>query len=69
MKMGRVEPLEMARTFNNGVGMIVVVRPTDVEEVIQNIQDGGEPVVYKIGQIVNKSGVEMRNLNHWGSCK
>jgi len=67
MNVGGVEPLEMARTFNNGIGMVVVVSPSNVNEVIQSIQAGGEPVVYEIGQIVNKSGVEMRNLDVWKS--
>lgn len=65
MKYGGVEPLEMARTFNNGIGMVVLVSPENVDEAIQNIKDNGEPVIYKIGQVVNGSGVEMRSLEAW----
>jgi phosphoribosylamine--glycine ligase / phosphoribosylformylglycinamidine cyclo-ligase len=67
MNVGGIQPIEMARTFNNGIGMVVVVSPECVEDAIQNIQNGGEPVVYKIGQIVNGVGVEMRNLDAWKS--
>lgn len=67
MKVGGVEPLEMARTFNNGIGMVILVSPENLEEAIQSIKDSGEPVVYKIGEIVDGSGVEMRNLEAWSS--
>jgi len=65
MKHGGVEPLEMARTFNNGIGMVVIVSPENVELVIQSIKSGGEPVVHKIGELTDKRGVEMRNLDTW----
>jgi phosphoribosylamine--glycine ligase/phosphoribosylformylglycinamidine cyclo-ligase len=65
MKHGGVEPLEMARTFNNGIGMVVIVSPENVEKAIQNIKTAGEPVVYNIGALVGKGGVEMRNLDAW----
>lgn len=67
MKVGGVEPLEMARTFNNGIGMVILVSPENLEEALQSIKDSGEPVVYKIGEIVDGSGVEMRNLEAWSS--
>lgn len=67
MKHGGVEPLEMARTFNNGIGMVVIVSPENVEETIKSIKTAGEPVVYNIGELVDKSGVEMRNLDTWAA--
>lgn len=63
MKHGNVEPLEMARTFNNGIGMVLVVERSLMEKIRQAIP--GE--VYKIGEITAQSGVEMRNLNTWMS--
>ncbi|THH18548.1 hypothetical protein EW146_g2450 [Bondarzewia mesenterica] len=60
-----IAPLEMARTFNNGIGMVLVVAPSEVDAVIKSLADVGEPKVYKIGQITDKAGVEMRNLDGW----
>lgn len=64
MKEGGVQPLEMARTFNNGIGMILIVSPDKVDEVIQTIQASGEQV-YRVGEVVAGEGVEMRNLDAW----
>lgn len=66
MKEGRVEPLEMARTFNNGIGMILIVSPDKVEEVVEAIQASGEEV-YRVGEVAAGEGVEMRNLGAWSS--
>lgn len=66
MKEGGVEPLEMARTFNNGIGMILIVSPDKVDEVIRTIQVHGERV-YRVGGVVAGEGVEMRNLDAWSS--
>jgi len=66
MKEGRVPPLEMARTFNNGLGMILIVDPEKVDEVTQVIRASGEEV-YKVGQVVAGEGVEIRNLDAWTS--
>ena len=67
MNEGRVQPLEMARTFNNGIGMIMIVDPKRVEEVIQVIQASGEKV-YRVGEVVAGEGVEMRDLDIWTSA-
>jgi len=64
MKDGRVQPLEMARTFNNGIGMILIVSPDKVDEAIQTIQASGEQV-YRVGEVITGEGVEMRNLDAW----
>ena len=47
---GAIEPEEMARTFNCGVGMAVFVREQDVEAVAQALTGAGESVV-KIGHV------------------
>ncbi|OZB55327.1 MAG: phosphoribosylformylglycinamidine cyclo-ligase, partial [Halothiobacillus sp. 14-56-357] len=39
---GRVEPAEMRRTFNNGVGMVVVVAAEDVEKTLSALKAQGE---------------------------
>ncbi|MBU0554605.1 MAG: phosphoribosylformylglycinamidine cyclo-ligase [Alphaproteobacteria bacterium] len=47
---GNIEPGEMARTFNCGIGMAVVVAPGDVEAVSAALTDAGE-TVHRIGEI------------------
>ncbi len=47
---GHIEPEEMARTFNCGVGMAVFVREGDVEAVTTALTDAGETVV-RIGHV------------------
>ncbi|KAF7339264.1 Phosphoribosylformylglycinamidine cyclo-ligase [Mycena sanguinolenta] len=58
-------PLEMARTFNNGLGMVCIVSHKDVEVAIDALQRSGSAKVYKIGEVVATPGVEMRNLEAW----
>ena len=65
MKHGNVEPLEMARTFNNGIGMVIAVDPGLVDQAIQSLSENGP--VYKIGEITAQPGVEMKNLEAWRS--
>ncbi|KAF9460140.1 aminoimidazole ribonucleotide synthetase [Collybia nuda] len=64
MKYGGVEPLEMARTFNNGIGMVLIVARENVAAV-QRALSQGPAEVYKIGEVVAHTGVEMRNLHTW----
>ncbi|MFL6862753.1 MAG: phosphoribosylformylglycinamidine cyclo-ligase [Allosphingosinicella sp.] len=42
---GHIEPGEMARTFNCGVGMAVIVSPDDVSDVTQALELAGESVL------------------------
>lgn len=65
MKHGGVAPLEMARTFNNGLGMVCIVSHKDVEIAIDALQRSGQAKVHKIGEVVAAPGVEMRNLEAW----
>lgn len=67
-KEGVVQPLEMARTFNNGIGMILIVDPDKVDEVTHVIRASGEGV-YKVGEVVAGEGVELRNLDTWTSYR
>ena len=48
---GNIEPEEMARTFNCGIGMAVVVAAADADIVAQRLTDAGE-TVHRIGAIV-----------------
>jgi phosphoribosylformylglycinamidine cyclo-ligase len=47
---GHIEPEEMARTFNCGIGMAVVVAAADVAEVTAALETAGE-IVHRIGHI------------------
>ncbi len=48
---GNVEPAEMLRTFNCGIGMCVVVAAADAEAAKAHLQASGE-TVWQIGEIV-----------------
>jgi phosphoribosylformylglycinamidine cyclo-ligase len=53
---GGVSDEEMERTFNLGVGMIVVVSPSDLHEVEHSLERRGE-TSFVIGSVVAGSGV------------
>lgn len=54
-ELGDVEPAEMYRTFNMGLGMIAAVREEDAGDVAQEIRESGCPVV-RCGRLVAGSG-------------
>ncbi len=47
---GRIEPEEMARTFNSGIGMAIVVNVVDVDYVTTELERAGE-TVHRVGRI------------------
>jgi phosphoribosylformylglycinamidine cyclo-ligase len=55
-KGGAVSDDEMFRTFNMGIGMVVVVRPEDLHEVEHSLERRGETGLV-IGTVVRGSGV------------
>jgi phosphoribosylformylglycinamidine cyclo-ligase len=48
---GNIEPEEMARTFNCGIGMAVIVAPDQAETVAGELTAAGE-TVFEIGRVV-----------------
>ena len=64
LKHGNVAPLEMARTFNNGIGMALIVAKENVSEVLEALRSGPS-AVFEIGAITSTPGVEMRDLLSW----
>lgn len=52
---GRIVPEEMRRTFNCGVGMVIVVGEHDVDIAIDTLQTAGE-TAWNIGSIVAGAG-------------
>ncbi|TCD06333.1 phosphoribosylformylglycinamidine cyclo-ligase [Erythrobacteraceae bacterium CFH 75059] len=47
---GNIEPEEMARTFNCGIGMVVMVQPSLVEDTAAALREAGE-TVHVIGAV------------------
>ncbi|CUA81571.1 MULTISPECIES: phosphoribosylformylglycinamidine cyclo-ligase [Gulbenkiania] len=54
---GNVEAQEMYRTFNCGIGMVVIVAPEDAEAAMALLTGEGE-TVYRIGQVRAREGGE-----------
>jgi phosphoribosylformylglycinamidine cyclo-ligase len=65
---GHVAAAEMARTFNCGVGMVAIVRPTNAEQVVTALRSAGE-TVFEIGRIEQGSrGCTVRgSAGSWAS--
>ncbi len=59
MKLGGIAEAEMGRTFNCGIGMIVVVAEDRAVEVARILADAGE-TVYRIGHLRERRGDEPR---------
>ncbi|KAG5654719.1 hypothetical protein H0H81_007475 [Sphagnurus paluster] len=64
MKHGVIDPLEMARTFNNGIGMIVIVSRDNVDAALAALSQGNASV-FRVGEVTTEPGVDMRNLHVW----
>lgn len=54
-KAGRVNDAEMRRTFNMGIGMVIVVSPESAEVIIARGEESSK--VYRIGHVVKGQGV------------
>ncbi|HEX3422803.1 MAG TPA: phosphoribosylformylglycinamidine cyclo-ligase [Sphingomicrobium sp.] len=65
---GRIEPQEMARTFNCGIGMVLIVGPGDREAVALALGAEGE---IEIGTVeAGQRGCTVSGSSgHWGSTK
>ena len=61
---GGIEPEEMARTFNCGIGMIAIVAPEKAEAVAAALEQAGE-TVFRIGTV--EAG--QRGCNVYGSAE
>ena len=51
MRTGNIERDEMFHVFNMGVGMVLIVNPDNVDEILRAVKDS-----YVIGEIVNNEG-------------
>ncbi|HEX7774994.1 MAG TPA: phosphoribosylformylglycinamidine cyclo-ligase, partial [Parvibaculum sp.] len=61
MKLGGIEESEMGRTFNCGIGMVVVVPEEKAVEVARVFAEAGE-TVYRIGHLRERKGDEPRAI-------
>ena len=50
-----IDAVEMNRTFNNGIGMVLVIAADQAQACAKTLRDLGE-TVYTIGQIVPRTG-------------
>ena len=68
IKTGRIESMELARTFNCGIGMIVIVKPDQAETITKKLQDSGERV-FQIGHLKARAPdaqpVIIENMDDW----
>ena len=55
---GKVPEEEMWMTFNNGIGMVLVVDPSEAEGITQEAEEQGEKA-FVIGEVVSGQGVEI----------
>ncbi len=55
--MGNVEQTEMYRTFNCGIGMVVIVGKTDADAAVKHLEASGE-TAWVIGEIRTRQGDE-----------
>lgn len=64
---GQLEDLEFCRTFNTGLGMVLVVSEENVRNASEILQEHGESV-YQIGTLIRRTSEEctVRNMDVWG---
>ncbi|KAK2594534.1 Bifunctional purine biosynthetic protein ADE1 [Conoideocrella luteorostrata] len=64
---GNVDPTEMCRTFNSGIGMVIAVDACKADAVAQTLSASEK--VYRIGRLVGRtpgqSGCEVQKLESW----
>ena len=65
-KAGGVSEREFARTWNTGIGMVIVVKDLNVPAAIETLTKAGERPL-RIGKLVKNTGegVVMRAMEHW----
>ena len=65
MRQGNIAPAEMARTFNNGIGMVLIISENNLGDVTEAIKATGEQDLYVIGSVTPSGGVELRSEGTW----
>jgi phosphoribosylamine--glycine ligase / phosphoribosylformylglycinamidine cyclo-ligase len=64
--VGNVNPVEMGRTFNTGIGMVAVVSKENLRQVMEDLDAAGEKA-YNIGRLVLRTTAAciLKNLQSW----
>ena len=57
-RISGLDDREMLRTFNCGVGMVLIVKRGSVEEAKRLLREAGEGVIYDLGELVHRQGDE-----------
>lgn len=57
LEIGQLDPHDMARTLNCGIGLVVIVAPEFADVVMKTLQVNGE-TVSKIGKIEKRNGLD-----------
>ena len=67
---GNIEHEEFAKTFNTGLGMVMVVGPGQANETMEELKKAGE-TVYRVGSLVERGGegCVLKNLDAWDESK
>ena len=60
-QLGKVDDVEMARTFNCGIGMVVIVAKENAATAVAHLQASGESV-FAIGEIRGRTGGEAQTI-------
>ena len=66
--MGSVDPMEMAHTFNCGVGMIIITAP-DKAKIIQNILHKHGDTAIPIGKVIKSNADDNTIIHNIGTWK
>ena len=70
-KAGNIAPLELARTFNCGIGMLLFVDEVHAEECLAALRQGPEPDAWIAGRLVEReqgaASVSFSGLDAWPS--
>ncbi|KAF2729929.1 phosphoribosylformylglycinamidine cycl [Polyplosphaeria fusca] len=65
---GRVDDTEFCRTWNTGLGMVLVVSGSEASRTTEILQEHGE-TVFKVGRLVQRGTADacvVRNMDVWG---
>jgi len=65
MRAGGIAAGEMVRTFNCGIGLVLVVARDEVDAAVRALVNAGQDEVYTIGEVVALPGVEILNTELW----
>ena len=60
---GHIEPAEMLRTFNCGIGMVICLAEQDVTQAIEALENSGEQV-FTLGQIETSKQAQAQVVYH-----